>query len=99
MKCVRIRTRTSAVIQFGLYWTLLAFASTSKGDFITVTNLVTDDQSVNSARITDPFLKNPWGISLSTGSPFWVSDNGTGVATLYSVNPITNATTKVTLGS
>jgi uncharacterized protein (TIGR03118 family) len=32
---------------------------------------------------TDPDLVNPWGISLSGGSPFWVSDNGTGKATLY----------------
>ena len=64
-----------------------------------VTNLVTDDQAVNSAQITDTFLKNAWGISHSAGSPFWVSDNGTGVSTLYSVNPTTNATTKVILGS
>ncbi len=60
---------------------------------------MTDDQAVNSAQITDPFLKNAWGISHSTGSPFWVSDNGMGVTTLYQVNPTTNATTKVILGS
>src|SRR5439155_21752666 len=28
-----------------------------------VTNLVTDDQSVNAAQLTDPHLKNAWGIS------------------------------------
>jgi len=32
---------------------------------------------------TDPDLINPWGISLSGTSPFWVSDNGTGRSTLY----------------
>ena len=31
---------------------------------------------------TDPDLINPWGISMSGTSPFWVSDNGTGKATL-----------------
>src|SRR5262249_26326089 len=31
----------------------------------------------------DPHLVNPWGISESGTSPFWVSDNGTGVSTLY----------------
>jgi len=31
----------------------------------------------------DPNLKNPWGIARGTGSPWWVSDNATGVATLY----------------
>ncbi|HEV8501779.1 MAG TPA: TIGR03118 family protein [Casimicrobiaceae bacterium] len=61
------------------------------------TNLVTDDQSVNAARITDPNLVNAWGISHSSGSPFWVSDNGTGVSTLYSVNPLTNAPTRLSL--
>jgi uncharacterized protein (TIGR03118 family) len=60
---------------------------------------VTNDQTVNSAQITDPFLKNAWGISRSAGSPLWVSDNATGVATLYQVNPSTDMTTKMTLGS
>jgi len=32
---------------------------------------------------TDPNLVNPWGVSFSPTSPFWVSDNGTGLATLY----------------
>jgi uncharacterized protein (TIGR03118 family) len=32
---------------------------------------------------TDPDLVNPWGISSSSTSPFWVSDNGSGKATLY----------------
>src|SRR5437016_8746111 len=31
----------------------------------------------------NPDLKNPWGISHSATSPFWLSDNGTGLATLY----------------
>ena len=57
---------------------------------VVVTNLVTDDQAVNAAAITDPNFKNPWGMSHSGTSPFWVSDNATGVATLYNVNPATN---------
>ena len=39
------------------------------------TNLITS--------ATDPDLINPWGISSSSTSPFWVSDNGTGKSTLY----------------
>ena len=57
-----------------------------------VTNLVTNDQSAHSAQITDPNLKNAWGISRSATSPFWVSANGTGVSTVYSVNPTTDVT-------
>ena len=31
----------------------------------------------------DPNLLNPWGLTASSTSPFWVSDNGAGVSTLY----------------
>ncbi len=58
------------------------------------TNLVTNDPVGHPAQVTDPNLQNAWGISFATsGSPFWVSDNGAGLATLYNVNPNTNATT------
>ena len=46
------------------------------------TNLVSDMPGV--ATVTDPNLVNPWGLSRSSTSPWWVSDNGMGVATLYS---------------
>jgi len=45
------------------------------------TNLTSDIPGL--AANTDPQLQNPWGISFSGTSPFWVSDNGTGVSTLY----------------
>jgi uncharacterized protein (TIGR03118 family) len=45
------------------------------------TNLVSDIPSVG--QILDPSLVNPWGITESATSPFWVSDAGTGVSTLY----------------
>jgi uncharacterized protein (TIGR03118 family) len=98
---MRVRTRGSrrAILWLGLCWALSGFASTSRAGVFSVTNLVTDDQAVNPAQITDPFLKNAWGISRSAGGPFWVSDNATGVTTLYQVNPNTNATTKVILGT
>jgi uncharacterized protein (TIGR03118 family) len=60
-------------------------------------NLVTNDQTANPAQITDPNLVNAWGISFSATSPFWVSDNGTGLVTLYRLDPTTNATTIVPL--
>ncbi len=37
------------------------------------------------ATITDPNLINPWGFSHNAASPFWVSDQGANVATLYAV--------------
>lgn len=45
------------------------------------TNLVSDQANV--ATFTDPGLVNPWGLSESAASPWWVSDNGTGLSTLY----------------
>lgn len=76
---------------------LLLWALPGNATLFTVTNLVTDDQTVNAAQITDPNLVNAWGVAYSPTSPFWVSDNGAGVATLYNVNPATNATTKLGL--
>jgi uncharacterized protein (TIGR03118 family) len=66
----------------------------AQASLFTVTNLVTDDQAVNAATITDPNLVNAWGMSHSATSPFWVSDNGTGVSTLYAVNPTTGIPVK-----
>jgi uncharacterized protein (TIGR03118 family) len=45
------------------------------------TNLVSDVPGL--ATFTDPNLTNPWGIAYSPTGPFWVANNGTGVATLY----------------
>ncbi|HEY0405670.1 MAG TPA: TIGR03118 family protein [Pyrinomonadaceae bacterium] len=45
------------------------------------TNLVSDLPGV--ARIIDPLLINPWGISMTATSPFWVANNATNTATLY----------------
>ena len=38
------------------------------------------------AAFTDPNLLDPWGIALSTSSPFWVSNHLSGTSTLYSGN-------------
>jgi uncharacterized protein (TIGR03118 family) len=45
------------------------------------TNLVSDMPGL--AANTDPQLINPWGLTASSQSPFWVSDNQVGVSTLY----------------
>jgi uncharacterized protein (TIGR03118 family) len=45
------------------------------------TNLVSD--VAGAARLTDPNLVNPWGMSSGPTTPVWVSDNGKDVATLY----------------
>ncbi|HWD20118.1 MAG TPA: TIGR03118 family protein [Verrucomicrobiae bacterium] len=52
-------------------------------------NLVSDIPGL--ADHTDTNLVNPWGISFSSGSPFWISDNGAGVSTLYNGSGVANA--------
>jgi len=47
------------------------------------TNLVSDQAGV--AMLQDTNLVNAWGISFGAPTPFWVSDNGTGLSTLYAV--------------
>ncbi|MGE3784261.1 MAG: TIGR03118 family protein, partial [Alphaproteobacteria bacterium] len=52
--------------------------------FYVQTNLISDIAGL--AIITDPVLKNSWGISSGPTTPFWVSDQGTNLTTLYVVN-------------
>jgi len=49
------------------------------------TNLVspTEMEGTNPPNPPDPNLKNPWGMARGTDLPWWVSDNVTGVSTLY----------------
>src|SRR5436309_1507620 len=63
---------------------LHAARNSSSTGFYQQTNLVSDIAGV--ARFTDANLVNPWGLSHSPTSPWWVSDNGTGVSTLYQGN-------------
>ena len=46
-----------------------------------MTNLTANQASLATNR--DANLVNPWGLSRSSKGPWWVSDNGTGLSTLY----------------
>ncbi len=65
---------------------LVLAAQAQAGPTYSVTNLITNNQSVNQAQITDTNLVNPWGVSFSSTSPLWVSNEGTGVASLYKIS-------------
>lgn len=45
------------------------------------TNLVSDIPGY--ALIQDPLIVNPWGISMTATSPFWLANNGTSTSSLY----------------
>ena len=62
---------------------LLSAAVAAQAQNYTQTNLVANTASAGAA-VVDPNLVNPWGLSRSASSPWWVSDAGTGLSTLYS---------------
>jgi uncharacterized protein (TIGR03118 family) len=70
------------LIKLGLAGLLLALSGAAQADFFFQQhNLVSSIPGL--ADFTDPNLKNPWGVSHSATSPFWVSNQVTGTATLY----------------
>jgi uncharacterized protein (TIGR03118 family) len=47
--------------------------------------LVSDNNTVVATATTiDANLQNPWGIAVAPGLPFWIADNNSNLATLYS---------------
>ena len=92
---MRDRSATSGVQQLSGWMRRLAFApllvagvftlsaspvAAETGSF-TRLNLVSDTPGL--AQHTDPNLVNPWGLSRSPTGPWWISDNGTGMASIY----------------
>src|SRR5262249_29945958 len=67
---------------------MLAFSSSAFAGSYQRTNLVSDIAGANQ---TDANLVNPWGISASPNptGPFWISDNGTGLASVYAISGTT----------
>jgi uncharacterized protein (TIGR03118 family) len=77
-----------SVLKFLKPFALLAFAvfllpSLTFAQYIR-TDLVSDTGTAQNP--ADPNLVNGWGLVSTATSPFWVSDNGTGKSTLYSVS-------------
>lgn len=70
-----------ATLLLSLPLCFLTVALPASGQHYTQTNLTSDQAGM--ATNTDPHLVNPWGLSRGTTTPWWASDNGAGVATLY----------------
>ena len=60
-----------------------------------VANLIDRNGILQGAAVIDPNLVNPWGITESAASPFWVADNNQGVSTLYRVPGANNTPASV----
>src|SRR5467141_297662 len=74
---------TSSYMRIALPLFALAIltAASARADTYSWTNFQSDIAGV--AQHTDPNLVNPWGMAVSPSGTIWVSDNGTGVSTLY----------------
>src|SRR5689334_17165811 len=88
--CLRFFPRKILLLAPGVFLALFLLLSTPGATFAqsshmegfyAQTNLVSD--LPNTAMFTDPNLINPWGLTHSAASPWWVSDNNSGFSTLY----------------
>ena len=66
--------------------TCVALAGRSFAQHYTRTDLTANMAGI--APNTDPNLVNAWGMARATGSPWWISDNSTGLTTLYDANGV-----------
>ena len=74
---------TNHYIKIGLLSLAVAMftAASARADTYSWTNFQSDIAGV--AQHTDPNVVNPWGLAAGSTGTIWVSDNGTGVSTLY----------------
>ena len=78
MKAIRILITNALLVLAATSFSV----ATARADTYSWTNLQSDIAGV--AAHIDPNLVNPWGVAVpSPNGPIWVSDNGTGVSTLY----------------
>jgi uncharacterized protein (TIGR03118 family) len=79
LKCAKLSTAFVLAV--------FAFPSLTPAQHYTQKNLVSDisqpDNADGSKVLVDPNLKNPWGLTRSAGSPWWVGNNNSGTSTLY----------------
>ena len=76
--------KTLAIFAFAVLLPSLGLAQYTRTDLVTNSGV--------GGTVTDPHLVNAWGLVSTTTSPFWVSDNGTGFSTLYSINNMNGVT-------
>jgi len=77
MKTIHTSIKTTLLVLITMSFT----AAFARADTYSWTNFQSDIPGV--AQHVDPNLVNPWGMSVSPSGTIWVSDNGTGVSTLY----------------
>lgn len=86
-----IQNKMGRIVVFSaLLVVALGMISSSAFAQYTLTNLVSNQPG--KAQNQDTSLVNAWGISYAPTGPFWVSDNGTGLSTLYNASGVKQST-------
>jgi uncharacterized protein (TIGR03118 family) len=75
---MRVTIKTLAFFALATIFPCLTFAQYKRADLVT--------NSGANGTVPDPHLVNAWGLVSTGTSPFWVSDNSTGLSTLYSIS-------------
>jgi len=75
---MRLKLIALAVFAFAVLIPSYSFAQYTRTDLVT--------NSGAGGTVQDAHLVNAWGLVSTSTSPFWVSDNATGVSTLYSIS-------------
>ena len=82
--------KTLAILALAAVFPCLTFAQYTRTDLVT--------NSGAGGTVNDSHLVNAWGLVSTGTSPFWVSDNATGLSTLYSISNATGAVVATPLG-
>ena len=78
---MRLVIKTLAAIALAAVFPCLTFSQYTRTDLVT--------NSGAGGTVPDAHLVNAWGLVSTGTSPFWVSDNSTGLSTLYSISNTT----------
>ena len=75
---MRLAIKTLAILALAAILPCLTLAQYTRTDLVT--------NSGEGGTVPDSHLVNAWGLVSTGTSPFWVSDNATGLSTLYSIS-------------
>src|SRR3954452_395328 len=94
---IRLKTKLRLAKIISAFILLVPASAQTKNVYLQ-TRLVSN--VAGGAAVTDPNLVDPWGISQSAGSPFWVSNHASGTSTLYNgQGAITNVVVAIPPGA
>jgi len=87
---MRLAIKTLTVLALAVVFPCLTFAQYTRTDLVT--------NSGAGGTVNDSHLVNAWGLVSTGTSPFWVSDNATGLSTLYAISNTNGVVAATTLG-